>query len=172
MLLIIKNLAKDTALLFERLKKNSSLWIDQHTNLVKQIKEKINQSSTWQQKIFQEDRYWFLWAWQANSWFCCYNWYLILTMWIHYGLHILGRFLYNTMIGYTIAVSVSTSCSKHYFLLFSSWFLDIYSYRYIPIFLCFTNWSNTLLFNSSLCLSCNLSQAKYCNICPINMLLI
>ena len=41
--------------------------------------------------------------------------------------------------------------------MYSSWPID--SCRYYPVSLCFTNWLNPFSY-SSLCLSCNLSQAK------------
>ena len=37
----------------------------------------------------------------------CYDQYLMFAMWLHHGLHVLGLFLYDAMIGYTIAISVS-----------------------------------------------------------------
>nr|XP_009779151.1 PREDICTED: uncharacterized protein LOC104228391 [Nicotiana sylvestris]XP_016451728.1 PREDICTED: uncharacterized protein LOC107776353 [Nicotiana tabacum] len=38
----IKDLAKDTALLYDRLKKNPKTWTDSHTESVKRIKQKVN----------------------------------------------------------------------------------------------------------------------------------
>uniref|UniRef100_A0A1U7XF01 Uncharacterized protein LOC104238069 n=1 Tax=Nicotiana sylvestris TaxID=4096 RepID=A0A1U7XF01_NICSY len=38
----IKDLAKDTALLYERLNKNPKSWTDSHTEAVKRIKQKVN----------------------------------------------------------------------------------------------------------------------------------
>uniref|UniRef100_A0A1S4D1I9 Reverse transcriptase/retrotransposon-derived protein RNase H-like domain-containing protein n=1 Tax=Nicotiana tabacum TaxID=4097 RepID=A0A1S4D1I9_TOBAC len=38
----IKDLAKDTALLYERLKKNPKAWTDSHTEVVKRFKQKVN----------------------------------------------------------------------------------------------------------------------------------
>nr|XP_016499669.1 PREDICTED: uncharacterized protein LOC107818229 [Nicotiana tabacum] len=40
--LFIKDPAKDTALLYERLKKNSKAWTDSHTEAVNRIKQKVN----------------------------------------------------------------------------------------------------------------------------------
>uniref|UniRef100_A0A1U7WXF7 Uncharacterized protein LOC104231921 n=1 Tax=Nicotiana sylvestris TaxID=4096 RepID=A0A1U7WXF7_NICSY len=38
----IKDLAKDIAILYERLKKNPKAWTDSHTDAVKRIKQKVN----------------------------------------------------------------------------------------------------------------------------------
>nr|XP_016455443.1 PREDICTED: uncharacterized protein LOC107779508 [Nicotiana tabacum] len=38
----IKDLAKDTALLYNRLKKNPTAWTDNHTESIKRIKQKVN----------------------------------------------------------------------------------------------------------------------------------
>ena len=46
--------------------------------------------------------------------------------------------------------------------MFSLWYLGIYSCRYTLVSSCFTNWLYPLFF-LSLCLSCNLSQAKGCH---------
>jgi len=74
---------------------------------------------------------------------------------------------------YSCIYSVSTLYSSGEFLMFSSllsqghliynlWSLIIYIYKYSLVFLHFTNW---YIFTPyfSLCLSCNLSQAKGCN---------
>jgi len=57
----------------------------------------------------------------------CYDQYLMFAMWLHHGLHVLGLFLYDAMIGYTIAISVSTSCSRCCFLHVLFMFYDLFA---------------------------------------------
>ena len=89
--------------------------------------------------------------------------------WTCTGVCLIFNFLLNYILPHPHIVLVSISCSSKGFLIFSSlfsqecityslWLIGIYSSRYNHVFLCFTNWS-FLYSYSSLCPSCNLSQA-------------
>jgi len=69
--------------------------------------------------------------------------------------------MYNQSVPYIVVKAFS-----FFFLLFSLkyfiyflWLISIYNCKYYPVFLYFTNWLNSYSY-SSLCLKCNLSQAK------------
>jgi len=90
-----------------------------------------------------------------------------LLMDIYWGLFHLWL-IFNCILCYPHLVLVSTSCSSRNFLIFLLlfsqkcltyflWLLNIYSSKYSPVFLHFTNWL-FLYSYSSLCLSYNLSQ--------------
>ena len=82
----------------------------------------------------------------------CWGFFLI-TQWLATPCVFL---IYNQSVSH-IVVEASLYFPHSYYM-YSSWSLDIYSYKYYPVSLCFTNWS----FLSSLLksyLSCNLSQA-------------
>ena len=67
--------------------------------------------------------------------YICYNQSLMFTMWLHHKLYILELFLYDVIIGYTVAILVSISCSRCCFLHVLFIFYDSFTSYIIDVFL-------------------------------------